>query len=264
MKREPNKKAVGLFLIIGFALLACLIGQSVLHKMSVDKKGICVMYFNESIQGLSEGSPVVFRGVEIGRVTRIRLVANPEDLKFQVPVYARLKPIGNMGPDSIWGKIWKKDDLLDTLVKRGLRARLATQSYLTGQLMIELVMLPNSVAETVQEANDADFPQIPTVLSRTEEISKGLDKLQVREIVAQVNNITELLGKELPILLPALAQSAQNLDKTLGKVARSSDVTIANLNKTLVDISDAAKSLQNLTDYLERHPEALIKGKKGN
>ena len=264
MKKEPNKKAIGLFLLIGFASLLGLIGQSVLHKINVDKKDICVMYFNESIQGLSEGSPVVFSGVEIGKVIRIRLVADTNDLKFQVPVYVRLKPIGNKEDDSIWDKLWKKDDLLDTLIKRGLRARLATQSYLTGQLMIEFVMLPNSPIETNPEQSNTGFPQIPTVLSRTEEISKGLDKLQVREIVAQVNQITELLGKELPILLPALTQSAQNLDKTLGKVANTSGETITNINKALQDISDAAKSLQNLTDYLERHPESLIKGKGGN
>ena len=107
------------------------------------------------------------------------------------------------------------------------------------------------------------FLQVPTVLSKSEELSKGLDKLELQAAVTQFNKITELLGKELPILLQAMTQSAQNLDKTLSKVVNSSDATISNLNKTLQDVSDAAKSLQNLTDYLERHPEALIKGKKG-
>jgi paraquat-inducible protein B len=72
-----------------------------------------------------------------------------------------------------------------------------------------------------------------------------------------------VLGKELPILLPALTKSAENLDQTLAKVAGSSEETIANLNEALRDISDSAKSMQNLTDYLERHPESLIQGKKG-
>jgi paraquat-inducible protein B len=37
--------------------------------------------------------------------------------------------------------------------------------------------------------------------------------------------------------------------------------TIINFNQTLSDISSAAKALRNFVDYLERHPEALLKGK---
>ena len=124
-----------------------------------------VMYFNESLQGLSEGSPIVFQGVEVGKVTRILLVTDKNNLKFNVLVYARIKQIGIMSEGSIWDKFWKKDNLLDSLVEHGLRARLATQSYLTGQLMIELVMLPDTDAKTQHQKED-DFPQIPTVLSK--------------------------------------------------------------------------------------------------
>ena len=264
MKKEPNKKAIGLFLVIGFTMFLWLLGQSVWQKMRADSEGVYVMYFRESIQGLSEGSPVIFQGVEVGKVIRIRLVADPKDLQFQIPVYIRMNPFEDAEEASMWEKIWQTDeDLLNALIKRGLRARLATQSLLTGQLGIELVMLPDSEIKEVHGQDGENFLQVPTVLSKSEELSKRFDKLQFAETVAQINQITELLGKELPILLPALTKSSQNMDKTLAKVAGSSDQTISNLNKTLQDMSDAAKSLQNLTDYLERHPEALIKGKKG-
>jgi len=165
---------------------------------------------------------------------------------------------------SMWEKIWQTDDnLLDALIKRGLRARLATQSFLTGQLGIELVMLPDTEVEEVQEQNGENFLQIPTVLSKSEEFSKGFNQLKIGKTIERIGEITESLQKELPILLPAVTKSAQNIDKTMAKVEKSSDETISNLNRTLQDISDAAKSLQNLTDYLERHPESLIKGKKG-
>ena len=71
MRKEPNKRAIGLFLIVGFALFLGLIGQSVLSKIYADRKDVVVMYFNESLQGLSEGSPIVFQGVEVGKVTRV-------------------------------------------------------------------------------------------------------------------------------------------------------------------------------------------------
>lgn len=239
-----------------------LIGQSVLSKIHADKRNMVVMYFNESLQGLSEGSPIVFQGVEVGKVTRILLVTDKNNLKFNLLVYARIKQIGIMSEGSIWDKFWKKENLLGSLVEHGLRARLATQSYLTGQLMIELVMLPDTEAKIEHLKND-DFPQIPTILSKREELARGLDALQIQETIDRFNHVTEVLGKELPILLPALTKSSQNLDQTLAKVAQSSDETISNLNETLHEVSDAAKSLQNLTDYLERHPESLIRGKKG-
>ena len=262
MKKEPNRKTVGLFLVIGFALFLGLVGQSVLSKIHADTKGVVVMYFNESLQGLSEGAPIVFQGVEIGKVTRIQLVTDKSNSKFGVLVFARLKHIGIVSEDSIWDKFWKKENLLGKMVANGLRARLTTQSYLTGQLMIELVMLPDTEAKIEHHKND-HFPQIPTVLSKREELARGLDALKVQETIDRFNHVTEVLGKELPVLLPALTQSSQNLDRTLAKVAGSSDETIASLNEALHEISDAAKSLQNLTDYLERHPESLLKGKKG-
>ncbi len=267
MKKEPNKKAIGLFLIIGFALFFGLIGQTVFHKLHADTKDLAVMYFSESLQGLSEGSPVIFQGVEVGKVTRIVLVTNKNDLNFHVAVYARFKETDIISEGSLWEKLWKKDkenfDFLSLLIKEGMRARLASQSYLTGQLRIDLVMLPDTEIKMFESPKEENIPQIPTVLSAREELARGLNSLKFHEMISRINHVSEVLGKELPVLLPTLTQSAQHLDQTLAKVAGNSDETIANLNETLNDVSDAAKSLENLTDYLEQHPEALLKGKKG-
>ncbi len=263
MKKEPNKKAVGLFLVIGFALFVGLIGQSIFHKIHADNREVVVMYFNESTQGLTEGSPVLFQGVEVGKVTRIVLVADTDKLKFNVAVYARIKKqLDMMSGGSILKKFWKKENVLDLLVGHGLRARLAAQSLLTGQLMIELVMLPDTPAQFEDPDHD-NIQQIPTVLSQMEELSRGLSRMKIHETLEQINRVAEVLGNELPVLLPTLTDSSKNLDKTLERVANSSEETLANLNETLRDVSDAAKSSRNLTDYLQQHPEALLKGKKG-
>lgn len=263
MKKEPNKKAIGLFLVIGFALFLGLIGQAVFHKIHTDRKDIVVMYFNESSQGLTEGSPVLFQGVEVGKVVRIVLVADTNNSKFDVAVYARLKKqLDMMSEGSVLTKFWKKENVLERLVEHGLRARLAPQSLLTGQVMIELVMLPETEAKFEYQGNE-HFAQIPTILSQMEEFSRGLNRINIQESLEKINTVADVLGKELPALLPALTNSSKNLDKTLARVADSSEETLANLNETLRDVSDAAKSAQNLTDYLEQHPESLIKGKKG-
>ena len=266
MKREPNKKAVGLFLVVGFSLFLGLIGQTIFHKIHTDTKDLAVMYFSESLQGLTEGSPVIFQGVEVGKVTRIVLVTNKNDLNFHVAVYARFKETDIISEGSLWEKLWKKDkelDFLDIMIKEGLRARLASQSYLTGQLRIDLVMLPDTEATMFESPKKEDIPQIPTVLSQKEELVRGLNRIKIQETLEKINTVAETLGKELPALLPALTNSAKNLDQTLERVSENTDETLSNLNETLHDVSNAAKSTQNLTDYLEQHPESLIRGKKG-
>ena len=265
MKKEPNKKAIGLFLIIGFALFLGLIGKSVFNKLHADSDNMVVMYFSESLQGLSEGSSVIFQGVEVGKVTRIVLVTDKNSLKFNVAVYARLKETEIISEGSLWEKLWRREDFnfLDIMIKQGLRARLASQSYLTGQLRIDLVMLPETEVKMFESPKKENIPQIPTVLSAREELARGFNALQLHKTIERINHVSEVLGKELPVLLPEMRKSAENLNQTLEKVAGSSDETIANLNEALRDVSDAAKSMQNLTDYLERHPESLIKGKKG-
>ncbi len=266
MKKEPNKKAIGLFLVVGFALFLGLIGQTIFHKIHTDTKDLAVMYFSESLQGLTEGSPVIFQGVEVGKVTRIVLVTNKNDLNFHVAVYARFKETDIISEGSLWEKLWKKDkelDFLDIMIKEGLRARLASQSYLTGQLRIDLVMLPDTEATMFESPKKEDIPQIPTVLSQKEELVRGLNRIKIQETLEKINTVAETLGKELPALLPALTNSAKNLDQTLERVSENTDETLSNLNETLHDVSNAAKSTQNLTDYLEQHPESLIRGKKG-
>ena len=266
MKKEPNKKVIGLFLVIGFALFLGIIGNSIFHKLHADTRNMVVMYFNESTQGLSEGSPVIFQGVEVGKVTRIVLVTDKNSLKFTVAVYALLKETEIISEDSPWERLWKRNknfDFLKIMIEEGLRARLASQSYLTGQARIDFVMLPDTEIKMFESSKKESIPQIPTVLSTREELARGLNNLKLHEMVTRINQVTEVLGRELPILLPTITKSAQSLDQTLTKVAGSSDDTIANLNETLNDVSDAAKSLENLTDYLEQHPEALLKGKKG-
>ena len=204
--------------------------------------------------------------MEVGKVTRVVLVTNKNDLNFHVAVYARFKETDIISEGSLWEKLWKKDkelDFLDLMIKEGLRARLASQSYLTGQLRIDLVMLPDTEVTMFDSPKKENIPQIPTVLSQKEELVLGLNRIKIQETLEKINTVAETLGKELPVLLPALTQSSKNLDKTLEKVAGSSEETLSSLNETLHEVSDAARSFQNLTDYLERHPESLIQGKKG-
>lgn len=78
MVRKPNKTMIGLFLLLGSAVFVFILGVYVKRVFFPDNSNVVVMYFQESIKGLNVGSSVVFQGVEIGKVSRIDLVADME------------------------------------------------------------------------------------------------------------------------------------------------------------------------------------------
>lgn len=259
MRKEPNKKLIGLFVVVGAVIFALLIAGYIRKELFPPKENMIVMYFDESVKGLSVGSPVVFKGVEIGKVAKIDLIANPENMEFRIPVYVKLgeNKLNPYGKRAFYGDKM----LLDALIKKGLRARLISQNYLTGQLMIELEMLPDTPIKL--RSNREHVLEIPTVLSPIGELSKNMQRLPIRETLDKLNSILGTIDKQLPDIMPEITSIAKSLNKIVMVGSKDSSGTLSNLNKTLFDISEAAKSIRLFMEYLERHPEAFIKGKKG-
>ena len=277
MSNTPNKKRIGLFLLIGFICLIGLIGQFVVEKIMPKNDNLVVMFFNESVKGLNVGSSVVLEGVEVGKVARISLIADLDDRSFRIPVFMRFSNNLNVGGIH-FEKRHEREKILKELVEHGLRARLATQNLLTGQLMIELVMQPDSPLQYVDIPETAHLLQLPTTLSTIGELSKGIQDLPLRDIIRKFDKIMNTMNEQLPVILPRYAQLGDNLNtlssnlttlsETAGKTINRLDQnmpkttqTLNHLNQTLNTIERAANSLRYLTDYLERHPESLLKGK---
>jgi len=261
MQRTPNRIVIGLFTIIGIFVFVFIVAILVGDNIMKSKQDELVMYFDESVKGLIVGSSVSFKGVEIGKVSNIDLIADANELNFSVPVYVKLNKDQTFRINNS-RKIRNKEAFLRDLIKKGLKARLMTQSYLTGQLSIELEILPNIPA--VFKANNLprDIIEIPTVLSPLGELSKSLQDLPIRITIDKFNNILDIINKELPILLSQTALVSTNVNKVISNNDGNISNVIWNFNKTLNEISDAARTLKNFADYVERHPEALIKGKR--
>jgi paraquat-inducible protein B len=251
MAKQPNLKLIGLFLVIGTLSFVLILGVLLKNKLFANRGGEAVMYFEESINGLSVGSPVVLKGVKIGEVSKIDLMANPETLDFSIPVYARMQTRTIEGT----GHATSGSEVLEELVQRGLRARLVAQSYVTGQLMIELEMLPDS---EVKYHEGAKAVEIPTALSPIGELSRGLQRIPLAEGVTNFTEFFKGLNQSMPEINKIMKDVATAVARNKGATGEVLD----NLNKAAVNVGKAAKSMQNLADYLEQHPEALIKGKK--
>ena len=251
MIRKPNKKLIGIFIFIGILMFFTILFYFIGTKIFINKENIMVMFFKESTQGLKVGSPVVFKGVEIGKVIEINLInKESKTLDFDIPVYIAITNEAN--------NVKNKKKLLEDLIEKGLRARLSTYSYITGQLMVEFIISPNS--ELVLLNKVKNVPEIPTILSSKEELSEGLRNIPIKDIFKKFDILLTTMNNYMPSILYNL----DDITKDINKVTNSdlNKEVLYNLNDTLETFNSTLKSIRNLTDYLERHPDALLKGKK--
>ena len=131
---------------------------------------------------------------------------------------------------------------------------------------IEEELLEDSI-EYLKEAgyiNDKNYIEVPTTLSAKEALSKGFQSLPFRQSMEKLNILLDELNKQMPVLLPQVTKTFKDVDKVVTSNTRATADAFDNFNKAMVSVNEAAKSIRNLTDYLERHPEALLKGKRGN
>ena len=320
MSKQTSKTAIGAFVIGAIALTVgavIVFGGGKFFTTTIP----CVFYFNGSVQGLSVGSPVTFKGVQIGEVKEISLIFNPEGMKLEIPVHAVLYPETIQLTQG-----QRRIENLKQAIEAGLRAQLQTQSLITGQLMIALDFYPNEPARYQGDGSVVEIPTVPTVI---EELSQVLKGIKFDEILSKLTRVVE--GIEKVVNAPELASSLKSLDATLkdiqkltrtidskidplsgsvisaadeyGRLAKNLNTELANmsgvlektlasaqataekmektlsnsasitadgspvmheLTRSLRELSDAARSMRTLADYLERNPDSIIFGKGGS
>src|SRR5712671_2745760 len=120
MSRRANPKVVGAFVLTAIALLvgAALVFGSFTFFETTRK---FVVFFEGSVDGLTAGSAVLFRGVPLGRVVDVGIRYDPRDSSFEIPVIIEIRPgvIARYSPPTTLDS-----EGLKRLVNEGLRARL--------------------------------------------------------------------------------------------------------------------------------------------
>jgi paraquat-inducible protein B len=246
--------------------------------------------FSGSVRGLSVGAPVEFRGIRVGTVKAIKLGLDPVQDGVTIPVVLidlepeRMLSLGDVGNARTLGQAEQaiREDPLNRIAwnvgERGMRARLQTGNLVTGALFVELDYFPD--AEPATLGQQGEYPEIPTLPNPIEGIligfNKIIDKLEaarledtlsnLNELMASTNELVGTLGQNAPALASELQATIEEAHATLSSIRAmaSTDGEIGNeLYNALVEITAAARSIRVMSEYLERHPEALIKG-KGN
>ena len=222
-----------------------------------------VLAFSQSVRGLAVGAPVDFRGIEVGQVEDIRAEADPKTSTFAILVTVSVDGL-RFGVRALGPAMGKEElaaarrKLIDNLVARGLRAQLRTGSLVTGAMYVALDFFPDAPKFTV------DWSQQPvrfaTVPSSIEDLQANLAGIAKKLDEVPFKEIGEDLRKTLAELDRSLASARRTLDHVDASVGPDGGLN-QELTNTIRELGQAARNLRSLTDYLERHPESLIRGK---
>jgi paraquat-inducible protein B len=333
MSKKSNPVMIGSFVLGAVALVAIAVvvfGGSELLK----RKSYYIIYFDGSVSGLKVGSNVLFRGVRVGYVRDILMVVDVDTLEFRTPAIVEIMPDKlTLVREGVRVEGSDAERLsIEGLIAAGLRAQLGSESFVTGQLNVELDFHPDR--EAIYRGVKVPHPEIPSIPSDIQQVLDNVrtffsdlgQKIDIDQVLQDVEHaiagIEEFLNS--PDLEQALAginklvnsPDTQALPKDLRAAVGEVDATFADarkvinqadgklepvfdnvgraitqletallgftrvtqaaedqlskdselsyqLVKTLGETTKAARSLRILLDYMEQHPESLLKGKGG-
>lgn len=251
--------------------------------------------FMGSVGALQRGDPVKLRGFTVGAVHNVGFRYDAQTGQISTPVTLALYPslfhihdaANPQGKAALAAAIGH-------LIHQGLRARLERDPPLIGSYRVSLEMVPGASAPARKRVDGV--PQIPTapggglnalvahldkapvdqiaqnILDVTHHVDQIVASPKLRDSLAQldaalrqIHNTAAKAGPNLAALIAELRRTSQQLDAA----AKSADKTLGGvpsqngLHKTLREITEAARSVRELANYLDRHPDALINGRSG-
>jgi paraquat-inducible protein B len=227
MGRKANPVVIGAFVVGAVALLVMGIVVFGSGRLFADTTPF-ILHFAGSVDGLSVGSPVKFKGVEIGSVTSILLDLGEE---ARVPVWIEIdnRKIVRRGA----GGVLSDPDRLKEAIDRGLRGQLNSQSIVTGLLFVQLDYHPDMPAVFVSppEAGLSEIPTIPTTLEQAQQVAA--------EVIANLKQIDfEGFGKAARAAMDGVNVTLNS--PGLQAALRSLPETLANVNKALASVQQLA------------------------
>lgn len=240
------------------------------------------MVFEQSVRGLAVGAPVDFLGIEIGNVQSITMQYDRRRNRYPMEVTANIYPLRLNGVRNAMLQQGVTDPLADLhllrmLVDNGLRAQLRSGNLLTGQQYVAFDFVAKAPRATLDTTGA--LPRVPTVPGTLSELQP-----QIAEIVAKLSRVPfDQIGRDLQSTLAQASQAIRQLtpeaqraladvQRTLQSVQQSlqqldrnvldeSAPMQRNVEQTMIELQRAAQSLRTLGDYLQRHPEAILRGK---
>jgi paraquat-inducible protein B len=254
-----------------------------------DPRGPTLVYrvvFEGAGGNLGRGSAVELQGVEVGQVVDSKLQFDDATQLTQLLVTLQIDPsrveIIHRHGDAAAAPTEVLRARIEKLVARGLRAEVTTASFLTGSKVVSLDLVKGAPAARIRQVDGyARLPSIngsdlTAMLASVRKVLNNIDSATsgpelghaIKELDHTLSSLDQLTHEVQPEIKPVLdslrdtAAAAQRTldaaDKMLGGRASSS----SDLSRLIRELTDAARSIRALTDYLDRHPEGLIRGRR--
>jgi len=259
-----------------------------------------VLYFNESVRGLSVGAPVTLYGLRVGEVAEVGLHFDAATRTFRPRVLVTFFPDQVVGRMTARQQVTNGKELLafnkearlsllrQNVEERGLRGQLKTGSYLTGELFVAFEYFPNAPKVKLDWSRDPlELPvvaggfanieaKLSSILTKVDNMPLNAIGTEVKDALASLNQTlkdADALVKNVDAkLVPEGTRTLQDMRNAINsadRVLKNTDSTLfgkdspapQDLRDTLQEVTRAARSVRILVDYLERHPEMLIRGK---
>ena len=257
-------------------------------------RGPRVLYdvrFSGSTGDLEEGAAVRLAGRQVGAVTAVGFSVDGRTGVISQPVTLAIQPLRMhltglaAPPGGDWSGV--TNAALDALLARGYRMRLVQNPPLIGPKSIELAPVPSMSAGALAFGR-SEHPMLPTVSTADAEtladkataivdkINANLDQLtgspkvkdSLDHLDSTLNQVDAMVRQVKPQVGPLVAKLNTAADQLNQTAAAANSVLSgdgagqdASLPGAVRELTDAARSIRALTDYLGRHPEAVIRGK---
>jgi paraquat-inducible protein B len=223
MSKKANPTLIGLFILIGLGLL---VGGLVLFTSSrlFTPTAKLIVYFESTLSGLNEGAPVKFQGVTIGSVSRVMIRYNQATNDQAMPVIIELQQ--DLIRRRIVGPtVFKSIDQLNESVRRGLRAKLETESFVTGVLYVELERETNPPPAVYHQLTQV-YPEIPSRQTDIQKLMMNLAKLDLTDLQKKLSALIARADALLASLkMQDINSDLTNLLVSANRVVTSPDLT---------------------------------------
>jgi paraquat-inducible protein B len=257
--------------------------------------------FKGSVGALQPGAPVDVLGMRMGTVREVRAVFDPATASFDIPVVFELDPAPFVAGEEGTAAAERVQAAINAMVRRGLRARIGTYRPLQSDMLLRLDTEPG--APPAELGRNGPVPEIPTAAAQPVGIGAQLDgvlaRLNALPLEQTVLDLQAAAGAarrmvespelreaaaKLGVLMATIEQRAGPLMARMDEMTRSAarlaghaETTLTGTNRLLADsrglpdqldellreLAAMTRSTRLLVDYLERHPDALLRGKAG-
>lgn len=286
MKTKVSPTVVGFFVLGAFFLgIIALLSFGSFNFLTKPEQ--FVVYFDESVSGLDQGSPVKFRGVRVGRVAKISVTYNVATKQSVVAVLCEFNR--NVLTDTRGKPIQLSNrNELEELIAAGLRAELGILGLATGLLYVELDMkdpleypvphrdlvpinyaiipaAPSAISEfqasfteILANIKDVDFAALTTqmhgLLSDTRNQIQKLDTAKISTAITTTAQAYRQIAESprIPSILEKFDTALTDLSSTLQEIEGSVEPTAAELALTLQRLRGSLDSLETATDSASR------------